>query len=73
MISTIHLWGGIIGDDGVEGIVLGTGSPIGEAFLDWQRYVAALGKRGVILAVCSKNEEEVALAGLRHRRERAAA
>lgn len=60
------LWGGVVGDDGVEGIALGAGSPIGEAFLDWQRYIAALGKRGVVLAVCSKNEEEIALAGLRH-------
>jgi FkbH-like protein len=54
------LWGGVIGDDGIEGIQLGNGSPTGEAFLAFQRYVALLAKRGVILAVCSKNTEEVA-------------
>lgn len=52
------LWGGVIGDDGLEGICLGQGSPMGEAFLDIQRMALDLRKRGVILAVCSKNEEE---------------
>lgn len=51
------LWGGVIGDDGLEGIVLGQGSPGGEAFLAVQAHAAALSKRGVILAVCSKNDE----------------
>jgi FkbH-like protein len=55
------LWGGVIGDDGVEGIVLGQGSAAGEAFLAFQTYVKDLAKRGVILAVCSKNEEANAL------------
>jgi FkbH-like protein len=60
------LWGGVIGDDGVEGLVLGPGSPEGEAFADWQRYVQALGARGVVLAVCSKNSPEIAETGFRH-------
>jgi FkbH-like protein len=51
------LWGGVIGDDGLEGIVLGQGSGTGEAFTEFQRYVRALAERGVILAVCSKNDE----------------
>ena len=51
------IWGGVIGDDGVGGIKLGQGDPDGEAFLDFQRYVKALKARGVIVAVCSKNEE----------------
>ena len=51
------LWGGVIGDDGLEGIVLGQGSAVGEAHLHFQRYCAALASRGVILAVCSKNDE----------------
>lgn len=51
------LWGGVIGDDGVGGIKLGQGDPDGEAFLDFQRYIKALKNRGIILAVCSKNEE----------------
>ncbi|WP_323016314.1 HAD-IIIC family phosphatase [Castellaniella sp.] len=50
------LWGGVIGDDGLAGIVLGQGSAEGEAFLAFQRYVRALSRRGVILAVCSKND-----------------
>lgn len=56
------LWGGVVGDDGVEGIVLGQGSAAGEAFADVQRHARALAARGVILAVCSKNDEENALA-----------
>jgi FkbH-like protein len=60
------LWGGVIGDDGVEGIALGSGSPAGEAFEDWQRYVKGLGERGVILAVCSKNDPAVAETGFGH-------
>ena len=54
------LWGGVIGDDGIEGIRLGQGNPTGEAFLAMQRYAAQLGQRGVILAVCSKNDAAVA-------------
>jgi len=56
------LWGGVIGEDGLEGIELGQGSGTGEAFVEFQRYVQALAERGVILAVCSKNDEEDALA-----------
>ena len=56
------IWGGTIGDDGLEGIVLGQGSAQGEAFAAFQSYVAELGRRGVILAVCSKNNEADAMA-----------
>ncbi|MEG3637903.1 HAD-IIIC family phosphatase [Magnetococcus sp. PR-3] len=55
------LWGGVIGDDGLDGIVLGQGDPMGEAFVAFQKLVLSLKKRGVILAVCSKNQEETAL------------
>src|SRR6201989_363327 len=55
------LWGGVIGDDGLEGIVLGQGSPGGEAFVAFQRYAKQLSERGVILSVCSKNDEANAL------------
>jgi FkbH-like protein len=54
------LWGGVIGDDGLGGIVLGNGSPAGEAFLSVQQAALALRDRGVILAVSSKNDDEVA-------------
>jgi len=53
------LWGGVIGDDGLEGIRLGAG-PEGEAFVAFQEYVRALKDRGIVLAVCSKNEEATA-------------
>lgn len=53
-------WGGVIGDDGLEGIVLGQGSALGEAFLEVQRAALRLRDRGIILAVCSKNDEAVA-------------
>ena len=55
------LWGGVIGDDGLEGIVLGQGSPLGEAYVAFQDYARELSRRGVILAVCSKNDEANAL------------
>lgn len=56
------VWGGVIGDDGMDGIVLGQGSALGEAFCALQRYAKGLSRRGIILAVCSKNDEAVALA-----------
>jgi FkbH-like protein len=56
------LWGGNVGDDGPERLVLGEGHPQGEAFTAFQRYLLSLKQRGVMLAVCSKNEEKDALA-----------
>ena len=63
------LWGGVIGDDGLDGIVLGEGSAVGEAHLALQRYAKQLNERGVILAVCSKNNPEVAEAAFREHPE----
>jgi FkbH-like protein len=60
------LWGGVIGDDGPDGIVLGPGTPTGEAFHAWGRYLKDLHARGVIMAVCSKNDPGIAAAGLDH-------
>jgi len=55
------LWGGVIGDDGLEGIEIGNGSGAdGEAFLEIQRYAESLRQRGILLAVCSKNEFDAA-------------
>src|SRR5271168_1779515 len=59
------LWGGVIGDDGLDGIVLGEGSAAGEAHLALQHYAKLLKERGVILAVCSKNDAKVAEAVFR--------
>lgn len=54
------VWGGVIGDDGVEGIHVAQGDAIGEAFLDVQRLALAYRQRGVVLAVSSKNTDEIA-------------
>ncbi len=56
------LWSGVIGDDGLEGIILGQGSELGEAHAELQRYALRLTERGIVLAVCSKNDEANALA-----------
>ena len=52
------LWGGVIGEDGLTGITLGPGSPAGEAYAALQEYLLELKRRGVLLAVCSKNNPE---------------
>jgi len=54
------VWSGVIGDDGLEGIVVGQGEPTGEAHLELQAAALALRRRGVVLAVSSKNDEDVA-------------
>lgn len=61
------LWGGIIGEDGLSGIALGPPSARGEAFQAFQRHVLALKERGILLAVCSKNNpDDARLPFLRH-------
>lgn len=54
------LWGGEVGDTGTSGLVLGQGSAEGEAYLAFQHYVKQLHDRGIVLAVCSKNDEDKA-------------
>jgi FkbH-like protein len=54
------LWGGIIGDDGLNGILIGQGEGTSEAHLEVQKAALALRERGIILAVCSKNDDAVA-------------
>lgn len=53
------LWGGIIGDDGLENIQIGD-LGIGKAFSELQRWIKQLKQRGIILAICSKNDEKIA-------------
>lgn len=60
------LWGGVIGDDGPEGIVIGKHSAEAEAYLSFQHYLLSLKERGILLAVCSKNDETNARLGLMH-------
>jgi FkbH-like protein len=52
------LWGGVIGEDGLTGITLGPGSPAGEAYVALHEYLLELQGRGVLLAVCSKNNPD---------------
>jgi FkbH-like protein len=54
------LWGGVIGDDGLEGILIGEGDATGEAHLEVQRTALMLRDRGIVLAVSSKNDDAVA-------------
>ena len=60
------LWGGVVGDDGVEGIQIGPEVPAGQIYSEFQQYVKELKSIGVLLAVNSKNDEENAIAGLNH-------
>lgn len=54
------VWGGVVGDDGWENIQVGHGLGIGKAFTEFQQWIKKLKDRGVILCVCSKNDEDKA-------------
>lgn len=54
------VWGGVVGDDGWENIQVGHGLGIGKAFTEFQEWVKKLKNRGIIIAVCSKNDEDKA-------------
>ena len=60
------IWGGVIGDDGVEKIQIGRETPVAEAYTAFQEYCLSLHRRGILLAVCSKNDEEIAKQGFEH-------
>ena len=55
------LWGGIVGEDGFNGIKLSQNDPIGKAFIEFQKYLLSLHERGIILAVNSRNNLEDAM------------
>ena len=55
------LWGGVVGDDGIEGLHLGGHDHIGEIHADIQKTLKSLTRRGIQLAIASKNDEETAL------------
>jgi FkbH-like protein len=59
------LWGGIVGDVGWEELRLGGHDGVGEALADFQRLVKNVKQRGVVLAIVSKNDEQVALEAIR--------
>ena len=60
------LWGGIVGDDGVENLEIGQETSMGQVFSEFQQYVKDQKDIGVMLNISSKNEEENAIAGLEH-------
>lgn len=61
------LWGGIIGDDGPEGISIGNEQPAGMSYTEFQSYLKKLTQLGIMLNVCSKNEEDIAKQGFEKR------
>ncbi len=60
------LWGGVVGDDGVENLVLGRETSMGQAYTEFQAYLKAHKDLGILLNVVSKNDYENAIAGLNH-------
>lgn len=63
------LWGGIVGENGWEGVALGGHDPIGESFADFQRALKALKNSGIILGIVSKNDEKTAVSAIRENPE----
>jgi len=59
-------WGGVIGDDGLDGIYIGIETAIAESFTSFQKYAKELKQRGITLAVCSKNDFKNAREGFEH-------
>jgi FkbH-like protein len=60
------LWGGVVGDDGVDNIVLGPEEPEGQVYSEFQRYVKEHKQIGVLLNINSKNDYENAISGIKH-------
>ena len=54
------LWGGVIGDDGVNNIKIGDSSSEGESYSNFQKYLKSLTQKGIVLCVCSKNDFKIA-------------
>lgn len=60
------LWGGTIGDDGVDNIKIGLEEAEGQVYSEFQKYIKNLKQLGIILSINSKNDHENAVAGLNH-------
>lgn len=60
------LWGGVVGDDGVDGIEIGQETGISQSYYEFQQYLKQVKSLGVVLTVCSKNDHDNAIAGLNH-------
>jgi len=59
------LWGGIVGDDGWKNLRIGGHDHLGEAFKDFQNKIKSLKNSGILLALCSKNTESVAIEAIK--------
>ncbi|MBF1100213.1 HAD family hydrolase [Solobacterium sp.] len=60
------LWGGVIGDEGVDNIKIGPETAEGQVYLEFQSYIKAHKQMGIVLSIDSKNDEKNALLGLNH-------
>lgn len=60
------IWGGIVGDDGVEGLSIGNETSKGQIYMEFQQYLKRIRQSGILLNIISKNEEKNARAGLKH-------
>ena len=60
------LWGGVVGDDGVDGIEIGQETGVSQSYYEFQSYLKQVKSLGILLNVCSKNDHENAIAGLNH-------
>ena len=60
------LWGGVVGDDGVDGIEIGQETGVSQSYYEFQSYLKQVKSMGIVLTVCSKNDHENAIAGLNH-------
>ncbi len=63
------LWGGVIGDDGADGIQIGKEAPAGMSYTEFQYYLKNLSSLGIMLNVCSKNEHDIAKTGFDLRKD----
>ncbi len=60
------LWGGVVGDDGVDGLEIGQETGTSQSYYEFQSYLKSVKSLGILLTVCSKNDHENAIAGLNH-------
>ncbi len=60
------LWGGVVGDDGVDGIEIGQETGVSQSYYEFQQYLKQVKSLGVVLTVCSKNDHDNAIGGLNH-------
>ena len=60
------MWGGVIGEDGVEGIAIGKDNSLGQAYSEFQEYLKELKDLGIVLNIVSKNNYDDAILGLNH-------